>query len=125
MYTIALNINYNLTALTLVFVEIRIQQGLPHTAGSFLQNWVNVDSELHLAAHSTTSTGTPLDSAADVLAAYVLCALNCAVSTPAQLSTCRSLLASVFANRLVQCLVTQQQFVFLPSDFLCPTKVLF
>ena len=93
VYIIAININYNLTALTLVFVEIRIQQGLPHIYCWFR---VNVDPKLHPATHSTMFTGTPLDNAANVLAAHVLCVLNCAVSTPALLSTCWSHLARVF-----------------------------
>ena len=88
VYIIAININYNLTALTLVFVEIRIQQGLPHIYCWFLS--------VEPGKCSTTSTGTPLDSAVDGLATRVLCALNCAVSTPAPLSTCRSHLARVF-----------------------------
>ena len=36
VYIIAVNINYNLTALTLVFVEVRLQQGLPHIYCWFL-----------------------------------------------------------------------------------------
>ena len=54
-----------------------------------------MDSELHPAARSRTSTGTPQVAAADVLAARVLWAPNCCVSTPALLKTSLNHLARV------------------------------
>ena len=79
------------------------------------------------AARSTTSSGTPLDSVADVLAARVLCALNCALLTPCSVEHLSEPSGqSVFANRcLVMVPGNSAAVCFPPLGFPSSDEVLF